>query len=262
MNTKYFIAVSVFAFFTAFVAQAADIVVPREPIVQEAMPVVAPTFSWTGFYLGGQIAALSSDSTLRGLQDARVNSWIPVDEELHPKISGLIEGLYVGSDIDFGNGIILGADTDVILSEHKDTKIIDHREQKYFKQREVFKHTLKQKWSGSSRLRVGFASDHMFVVGHIMPYIAGGIAYTRLQHVVVRSMEEEEQEMPFETLSDEKNTMVGYTLGAGVELAMLSNIILRAEYRYSDFGKKEFAKKAIEVDYKTNDFRIGVAYKF
>ncbi|WP_422614300.1 outer membrane protein, partial [Bartonella schoenbuchensis] len=39
-------------------------------------------------------------------------------------------------------------------------------------------------------------------------------------------------------------------------------VILRAEYRYSDFGKKSFINDNVEVDVKTNDFRVGVAYKF
>ncbi|AQX30694.1 outer membrane protein [Bartonella schoenbuchensis] len=56
--------------------------------------------------------------------------------------------------------------------------------------------------------------------------------------------------------------MVGYTLGGGVDFAMADNVILRAEYRYSDFGKQKFAKDKLELDYQTNDFRVGVAYKF
>ncbi len=57
-------------------------------------------------------------------------------------------------------------------------------------------------------------------------------------------------------------TMVGFTVGGGVDLAMKDNIILRAEYRYSDFGKKQFVKDTGKFSYKTNDFRVGAAFKF
>lgn len=255
MNTKYFIILSVFTFCPASVIWAADVIVPRETV-----PVGTPTFSWTGFYLGGQIIGFASQTTFKGHEDADTKERIPVDEELHLNISGTVGGLYIGSNIDFCNGLILGVDTDISLSERDDIKIISHREDTYLKQSELLKHTLKHGWSGASRLRIGFFP--MFISEHIMPYISGGIAYAQLHYIISLSLEEEDKKGFSETLSDEKNTMVGYTLGAGVDLAMLNSIILRAEYRYSDFGKKEFAKKEIEIDYKTNDFRIGVAYKF
>ncbi|WP_208442595.1 outer membrane protein, partial [Bartonella raoultii] len=52
------------------------------------------------------------------------------------------------------------------------------------------------------------------------------------------------------------------TLGAGVDFAMTDNVLLRAEYRYSDYGKKKYFKDTAELQYRTNDFRVGVAYKF
>ncbi|WP_244591425.1 outer membrane protein, partial [Bartonella bovis] len=115
--------------------------------------------------------------------------------------------------------------------------------------------TLKQKWSGATRVRIGFAADR------ILPYIAGGVAYTQLQNTYSRSIEIFGREIRSSSVSDTK-MMVGYTLGGGVDFAMADNVILRAEYRYSDFGKQKFAKDKLEIDYQTNDFRVGVAYKF
>lgn len=65
----------------------------------------------------------------------------------------------------------------------------------------------------------------------------------------------------FSAASDDTKMMIGYTLSSSVDFAVADNVILRAEYRYSDFGKKKFKDK-IELKYKTNDLRIGVAYKF
>ncbi|MET3589608.1 opacity protein-like surface antigen [Bartonella silvatica] len=117
-------------------------------------------------------------------------------------------------------------------------------------------HTLKQNWSGATRVRIGFAADRF------MPYIAGGIAYAQLQDAVSVSFKKEGGKESSKNLTDETKTMIGYTLGGGVDFAVLDNVIVRAEYRYSDFGKKKFAKEKLELSYKTNDFRVGVAYKF
>lgn len=122
---------------------------------------------------------------------------------------------------------------------------------------ETLTHTLKQNWAGATRLRIGFAADR------IMPYVAGGIAYTQLQDIVSISLKEQDGEAASrKNLTNETKTMIGYTLGGGIDFAMTDNVLLRAEYRYSGFGKKKFAKEKLEVNYKTNDFRIGVAYKF
>ncbi len=56
--------------------------------------------------------------------------------------------------------------------------------------------------------------------------------------------------------------MVDFTLGGGIDFAMTDHILLRAEYCYSDFGKKEFKKDYLKLGYKSNDFRISIAYKF
>ncbi|OPB34763.1 outer membrane protein [Bartonella taylorii] len=113
-------------------------------------------------------------------------------------------------------------------------------------------HKLKEKWVGATRIRVGFSADR------IMPYISGGIAYGQFQDILSTSVTGKE---PFSATSDDTKMMIGYTLGGGVDFAVADNVILRAEYRYSDFGKKKF-KDEIELKYKTNDLRIGVAYKF
>ncbi|WP_273722589.1 outer membrane protein [Bartonella sp. AU18XJBT] len=122
---------------------------------------------------------------------------------------------------------------------------------------ETLSHTFKQNWGGATRVRIGFAADRF------MPYLAGGIAYGQFQDTVSISVKDDDgRVVSSKNLADETKTMIGYTLGGGVDFSLLDNVIVRAEYRYSDFGKKKFAKEKLEVNYKTNDFRVGVAYKF
>ncbi|WP_273783863.1 outer membrane protein [Bartonella sp. AU15XJBT] len=122
---------------------------------------------------------------------------------------------------------------------------------------ETLNHTFKQNWGGATRVRIGFAADRF------MPYLAGGIAYGQFQDTISISVKDDEgRVVSSKNLTDETKTMIGYTLGGGVDFSVLDNVIVRAEYRYSDFGKKKFAKEKLEINYKTNDFRVGVAYKF
>ncbi|EJF86395.1 outer membrane protein [Candidatus Bartonella washoeensis] len=313
MNTKYLVTVSAFAFFSASIVQAADVIVPQQP-TQVVSSVVAPTFSWQGFYFGGQIGRFSSkiSATTRDVdvplfpdEDSKNKKWVPVEKKYLPELSGFLGGFYAGANVDFGDNFILGVDTDLFLSERKKTKAVvitgegedvipdakrknsadssdgekeelqglavqvlqnsmgaklGRLSQSVVKnQREAaeqnalkFCHTLKQKWSGATRVRIGFSADRF------MPYIAGGVAYGQLQDILSVSVTGEDS---FEAKLDKTKTMIGYTLGGGVDFAMSNNVILRAEYRYSDFGKKKFGDE-IELDYKTNDFRFGVAYKF
>lgn len=57
MNIKFLMATSVVTLVSVSAANAADVIIPHE--VAPAV-VTAPSFSWTGFYLGGQIGNFSS----------------------------------------------------------------------------------------------------------------------------------------------------------------------------------------------------------
>ncbi|AQX26093.1 outer membrane protein [Bartonella sp. Raccoon60] len=295
-NMKCLITTSVVALITASAVQAADIRVPQE--IGETI-VVAPAFSWTGFYLGAQIGGFSSKTSFSGPADDDSKKWLPLDKKLSPKPSGFIGGFYAGSNVDLGNGLILGVDTDVVFSGQKDTKNdkvtseLDkdnnnnnapagakdngkpeagkEPEKEPEKEKDVkftkYDHTLKAKWAGATRIRIGFAADR------IMPYVAGGVAYTQLQDTfttltgIKKVPAQKAEGTDKETFGksntvDESKTMIGYTLAAGVDFAMADNVLLRAEYRYSDFGKKKLHNDKFEVNYKANDFRVGVAYKF
>ncbi|GAA5105783.1 outer membrane protein [Bartonella jaculi] len=277
MNIKWLITASAFAFVSASAAQAADVIVPPQPT--PVTPVIVPsTFSWTGFYIGGQIGSFSSKTKMDILSDGKT---FPVSDDSLPKLSGFMGGIYGGSNIDLGNGLILGVDTDIIWTDKNDTKTgkvyaIDKNHIAYITKmldksgikigekglkagdKRVSSFTFKEKWAGATRVRIGFAAER------IMPYVAGGIAYTQLQDIASVSITDKDtgKVIASGNLSDETKTFVGYTLGAGVDLAMTNNVIVRAEYRYSDFGKKKFSNDKYETSYKTNDFRVGVAYKF
>ncbi|WP_371875515.1 outer membrane protein [Bartonella raoultii] len=249
-------------------------------ISEQPAPVIAASaFSWTGFYLGGQVGNFSGKTSENYLKNKSLGKWNPVEKRLIPKLSGFIGGIYAGSNIDINNGCVIGIDTDIMWGERKDTKDISFLKEAQTEEApqaleekslrglpkkdppavfiETIHHTLKQKWTGATRVKLGFSVDRF------MPYVAGGISYTQLRNSFFKESDGEGGESgSSDLLHDEKKTMIGYTLGGGIDFAMTDNIIMRAEYRYSDFGKKKFVHDKVEMGYKTNDFRVGLAYKF
>ncbi|WP_455475940.1 outer membrane protein [Bartonella sp. B17] len=310
MNTKYLMISSVIALISTSVAQAADV-------------TFIPEFSWTGFYLGGQVGKFSSDVKIN---DA-ITQAVMAEKGTAPKLSSFIGGVYAGYNMDLGDDLVFGIETDAVWTNREDTKRIssiklsengadaikaDFKKAGIKLSPSIEKlfvvgnnatddFTFKEKWSGATRLRLGFE-----IADRVMLYIGGGIAYAQAQGVNTISVNKStesalpekdpeknpEGDVGAQTLGenssaqkpddllpivntrssdpttisgkifDSTKMMVGYTLGAGVDFAMADNVILRAEYRHSDFGKAKFAKNLEEVFYKTNDFRIGLAYKF
>ncbi|MBX4335502.1 outer membrane protein [Bartonella raoultii] len=263
MNIKSFVTTSVIALISASAAHAADVIIPQQ--VAPAAVITAPSFSWEGFYLGAQIGGLSTSAKLH---DKTIS-----DREVY-KASGMLGGLYGGYNFNLGSGMIFGIDTDIAFTGNKDTRTAyesskpskqenanSGTEQEQSRKNEVgvaYRETFKEKWAGATRVRVGFVADR------IMPYVAGGVAYAQMQ--IGASEKVAQKDADGQTIahdrSEAKKTVVGFTLGAGVDFAVTDNVLLRAEYRYSDFGKKKFEKDGAEFDFKTNDFRVGVAYKF
>ena len=62
--------------------------------------------------------------------------------------------------------------------------------------------------------------------------------------------------------------MIGWTIGAGVDYRLTSNVILRAEYLYVDLRSNDLSvpfggvTASTKLDFSTNLARVGVVYKF
>jgi len=239
MKIKYLVAISTFALMASGGTQAADIINSHV----ETAVVSVPAFSWEGLYAGGEIGGSWARS--------KVHAWSSSgggNERWSTKPDGFIGGLYAGYNFDVGNNIILGIDTDFLWVDVNGTSTNRY---------EVgnIQARVKQKWVGSTRVRVGYAADRW------LPYVAGGIAYSRIDGgaYVFSNTGARINE------NSESRTLSGWTLGTGVDYAMTDNVLLRLEYRYTDFGKKIYNIAGLgdtRVNYRANDFRVGVAYKF
>lgn len=107
MTIKAFAIASVFAVVAASGANAADLV--QQDYAPAAAPILAPSFSWSGAYIGGQVGYGFGKSKFKENPD-------PTDPDTlgsgSLKPNGFLGGVYAGYNFDIGNNVILGADGD------------------------------------------------------------------------------------------------------------------------------------------------------
>ena len=80
-------------------------------------------------------------------------------------------------------------------------------------------------WLGSLRGKLGYDG------GAIMPYLTAGLAFANAD---ITNYD------PGEAAFSDSNTHIGWTVGAGVEIAATEDLSIDVLYRYSDYGAKEY----------------------
>lgn len=210
-------------------AYAADAVVAEPPAPAPAY--VAPAFHWSGGYVGAQL----------DYSWARAGYSMETGFSGKSRSNGFLGGLYTGYNFDMGNDVILGIEGDISMGFKKtrDNDLVGFRGI-------VSSST---RWNGAFRGRAGFAVDRF------LPYVAGGVAFGDVKDSITTMM----------TSFSSSQVKTGWTVGAGVDYAATDNVILRLEYRYTDFGKQSFdfgGPVNLERKLSSNDLRIGAAYKF
>ena len=204
---------------TAF---AADLPSRRAPPVYIPPPI--PVFTWTGFYIGGQVGYGFGEDSLNG----RVT---------HPH--GVLGGAHIGYNFagipGFGlgtGGLVFGVEGDVDGTDYRDTVGVT---------------TIKSNIQGSARGRLGFAVDRALF------YATGGAAIAEFDTTYTAPI-----------VAVPSHTRVGYTVGGGVEYAITTQWSLRAEYRYSDFGSfTDPVGRVVNTRRETMQrAQVGFSYKF
>jgi outer membrane immunogenic protein len=110
-----------------------------------------------------------------------------------------------------------------------------------------------QDWEASLRARVGK------VMGDYLPYITGGVAWTGINGKAY---------VGDGTWADDDQILVGWTIGAGVEMAINENVHARIQYRYTDYGDEKFDTFENfgdfygNVDYNSHMLTVGLSYRF
>lgn len=186
----------------------------------------APSFSWTGFYVGANAGY----------------GWGVVDTSIagapNYNTKGFGGGLHAGYNYDLG-GFVVGAEADFSFSDLNYTEVFAG-----------VTSSLRVENFGSVRARVGLPVDRF------LPYVTGGFAYG------TGSFNASAGAVSF----SEKQTHTGWTVGAGAEYAVTDNVLVRAEYLYTDLGTKNYLAAStpggIDANVNFSTLRAGISYKF
>jgi outer membrane immunogenic protein len=169
----------------------------------------APIFTWTGFYIGGQVGYAWGTQRANVLQangNTLFNSY---------SAQGVIGGAHIGFNYQ-ANQFVYGIEGSVDGTSI--SKTFDRTIGTPFAYGVSYQTSIPIQ--GSIRGRVGLAWDRVLV------YATGGAAFAGADATYTS---------PFGSVS-QSTTRVGWTVGGGLEYALTNNWSIRAEYRYSDFG--------------------------
>ena len=99
-------------------------------------------------------------------------------------------------------------------------------------------------WAGSVRGRIGFDG------GAFMPYLTGGLAIAGANAT--------------DGAISDSATHIGWTVGAGVEIAATEELSIDLQYRYSDYGAQDYAlgTNPTTISLTTHQVTAGLHWNF
>ena len=213
------------------------------------MPLKAPpppvVFNWTGCYVGIEGGGAWGRSRHDNVGGGGIlfGSFTPRFD-----ISGGLAGVEYGCNQQFGGNWVFGIEGDWSWTSKRgsspDTGVAGNP---------TFTSETKELWISTSRARVGWAWDRLWIYG------TGGFAAARIQaNVTIPGLG---------TFSD-RHIQYGWTVGAGLEYAFWNNLSLKAEYLYVRLENAEFfpaftpvvPRGGLNVD--NNIVRVGLNWRF
>jgi outer membrane immunogenic protein len=211
-------------------AMAADL--SARPVYKAPAPVGAAVFSWTGFYIGGNIGAKWGrfDETLSG----PVNSIAFSRGDSNTEFVG---GGQIGYLWQTGQ-FVFGIEGDIDATRLRDSVTVTTAVSPFVAGDSL---SVRNDWQSSVRGRIGWAFDRVLV------YATGGGAWGNLKttgnFVPVGPT-------PGFTASTDK-TVFGWTVGGGVDYMLMANWSLGAEYRFTRFDSNNVALGNIPISATT-----------
>ena len=245
MNRKKFLGLAVAASAIAGQAVAADLPSRKAPPMT---PYLSPVraYDWSGIYWGSQIGYTGMVLRQTETDYAPATGGFAGGPVTNYTASGLTIGSHLGYQAQF-NSFVVGLEADFDGPFIKAGVVYTTPFATTGYQRTDFTNTLR----GALRGRIGVASDRL------LTYITGGLAVGGFQSIETGG---------FGAFQVQKYTRLGWTLGGGVEYALNNDWSMRAEYRYSDFGRLNMTTfqampgNQFSTRVTDNEGRLGVTY--
>jgi outer membrane immunogenic protein len=249
-------------------AMAADMRPARAPVYTKA-PVMAPVYSWTGAYAGISLGGRWADTTwATGSIGLPLGPADPTTSSASFNSSTIRAGGYIGYNWQVAPVWVVGLEGD--LAWGRNDKSVAGIPGTFGTGGQgvgpaaaaVDSANVRLGWDASVRGRVGFLVTPMMLL-----YATGGVAWQQIDVNAAcnGSLASWCGVARNETAS---STQVGWTIGGGAETMIASNLLLRAEYRYSDYGNighTFFANTGDQIvmsqSLKTHTGLVGLAWK-
>ena len=178
-------------------ALAADL--PRRTEMPVKAPIAPPVpyYNWTGFYVGIN----------GGGAWGRSSYDFPGAPTGNFNTNGWLGGATAGYNYQMGQ-LVLGVEGDIDWANVKGSTTCLGG---------AFSCQTQNDWLGTARGRVGYAFDRF------LPYLTGGLAVGDIKASVPG-------------IGSQTNTQAGWTVGGGVEMALVGNLSAKVEYLHVDLG--------------------------
>jgi outer membrane immunogenic protein len=277
---RFVLAVAVFPLFS-FAAYAADL--PNTKGAPTFAPPPPPVLSWTGFYVGAEIGARWSDPTWSttclqpGFATCPAANFPTRFTFNNPESFDSVSvkgGPFIGYNYQIGSQWVVGIEGDWQYGENSRTNpgIPGAEDPTVAGEPGLDRSTVRENWDASIRARAGF-----LVMPNLLLFGTGGAAFT---HVSATAFCGTAFPVgwcgagdPLIGIPQTASTIrTGWTVGGGVEYMIAPNWLIRAEYRYADygsFGSTLFSGVVGNGDaisfntrLRTNTASVGFAYKF
>jgi outer membrane immunogenic protein len=258
------------------VASAADMA----PRYAKAPPPVTPVWSWTGFYIGGDLggAWIQKDDAVLTLPPGPPQAFLPflangsIPVNYGTRGSSFLYGAHAGYNWQVSN-FVLGAEADIFGSSSRFTQNQTTNVPAALASFGLI-YSTKIDYIGTVRGRAG-----LLVTPNVLLYATGGFAYGRVNHTYSESFGPLGGN-PFTTnqsFGSSTNTNTGWVAGAGAEWMIAQNWSLRAEYLYVNLSGSSFTTPSnnpncglvnacsftlTPSNLGLNIARVGLSYKF
>lgn len=231
MKTLWLGSVALVALMTAGPAMAADLSRPA-PVYTKAPPM-APIFSWTGFYIGGNIGgAWANDNITDNLFGLNFNNG---------NNAVFVGGGQAGFNYQVGS-VVFGVEGDFDWAANNNntvTGIIGPGG-------DTFTASANDRWIATVAGRLGYAADRWLF------YVKGGGGWVGANSFTVTDVT-----TGASVTAGNSNTLSGWLVGGGVEWAFANNWSLRAEYDFLGLSTRTFTVPATSPILVGDTFTTG-----
>lgn len=249
---------------TGFAALIAPIVAAAKPL-RRPVPVAAPVYAWTGFYVGGNVGYGWGDARtdIAGNGTSFFTPSFVATEPVLPgtvvafadsntaRLNGVIGGGQVGYNYQFSPKWVLGFEADIQgAGKQGSNAFLDTFSSRFCTSAVLFTcvgtsplngtattgYDAKIDWFGTVRGRLG-----LLITDQVLFYGTGGLAYGRVElsgNTTVNGSVVGIPGPPFSgaTAFSESKTKAGFAVGGGFEAKLWANWTWKIEYLYLDLG--------------------------